>query len=251
MVDFGTTAASSFTINSDTQITATHRGGDGGPGLRDRNNDRRHVHHVVERPVQLHHRGAAVRRLRDRQFQQVALAIVVGGRFAGQLDGPVERGPCGSFAAQSGPIGASSSSTLSVTLTESAGEFSFWRKCPRPREAALDFRDRRRLRSFNGPARCPGSSRSTGSPPGQHTFTWIYWRGQRDAGGQRFRLAGRRPIHARHDPHRRRHARQRQFSFDASGASIVVSLNGEIHNFAAGEFTNYVFQGDGGSERRS
>ena len=34
----------------------------------------------------------------------------------------------GSYAAQSGAIGASSSSTLSVTLTEPAGEFAFWRK---------------------------------------------------------------------------------------------------------------------------
>ena len=34
-----------------------------------------------------------------------------------------------------------------------------------------------------------------------------------------------------------------QFSFDASGTSIVVALNGESHSFAAGQFTNYVFNG--------
>ncbi len=38
-----------------------------------------------------------------------------------------------------------------------------------------------------------------------------------------------------------------QFSFDASGSSVVVALDGEIHCFASGEFSNYVFQGDGGT----
>ena len=37
-----------------------------------------------------------------------------------------------------------------------------------------------------------------------------------------------------------------QFSFDASLSSVVVSLNGETHSFAPGEFTIYVFQGGGG-----
>ena len=74
----------------------------------------------------------------------------------------------GSFAAQSGAIGAASSSTLSVTLTElPAGEFSFWRKVSSASGSGmLDLRDRRRCRSANGRARCPGSSRSTGVSAG-------------------------------------------------------------------------------------
>ena len=52
----------------------------------------------------------------------------------------------GTYAAQSGPIGASSSSTLSVTLTEAAGgEFSFWRSVSSASaQRPAHLRDRRR-----------------------------------------------------------------------------------------------------------
>jgi hypothetical protein len=39
------------------------------------------------------------------------------------------------------------------------------------------------------------------------------------------------------------------FTFDASSSSsIVVTLNGVVSTYAAGEYTNYVFNGDGGSD---
>ena len=39
-----------------------------------------------------------------------------------------------------------------------------------------------------------------------------------------------------------------QFTFDASGPTVIVSLNGEVRSFTPGEFTNYLFHGDGGSD---
>ena len=111
----------------------------------------------------------------------------------------------GSFAAQSGAIGPDSSSTLSVTLTEPAGELSFWRKVSSaPNSGLLTF-------DIDG---VPVNQWS-GSVPWQESFYWHLRRnahlfldlldGRRHAPGQRRRLAGRRPVLARHDAHGRRH----------------------------------------------
>ena len=54
-----------------------------------------------------HRHRAAVRRLRERQFQRLALAIVVGGHVVGELDRRESTVHAGSFAAQSGAIGPS------------------------------------------------------------------------------------------------------------------------------------------------
>ena len=71
-----------------------------------------------------------------RRFQrQSPLAIVVCG--SSPPTGRSSRGAATlQFAAESGAIGPSSSSTLSVTLTEPAGEFAFWRSISPPPEAA-------------------------------------------------------------------------------------------------------------------
>ena len=38
------------------------------------------------------------------------------------------------------------------------------------------------------------------------------------------------------------------FTFNAGVTPFTVSLNGESHSFTPGEFTNYVFHGDGGND---
>ena len=87
-----------------------------------------------------------------------------------------------------------------------------------------------------------------GISAGQHTFTWIY---SKDTGtpagsdaawlddvlftpGTTLTVDGT--------------PQNDQFTFDASGPTVVVSLDGESRSFTPGEFTNYLFHGDGGSD---
>ena len=156
-------------------------------------------------------------------------------------------GPGGSSAAQSGAIGASSSSTLSVTLTVAAGELSFWREVSSASgNGSLIFK------IDNGPPQLQLSSTMPWQQSfcwvsaGQHTFSWTYSEaagspGAGDAAwlsGVQFTPGTTLTVNGTQG--------KGQFTFDASGSQIVVTLNGESHSFnTTGEFTNYVFHGGG------
>ena len=114
-----------------------------------------------------HRRGAALRRLRDGKFSTWPWQLSSAGTSPANWTVESSVVHAGSYAAQSGAIGASSSSTLSVTLTVAAGELSFWRKVSSASGSGLsDLRDRRRIPRLNCPARHFGSSRSIAFPPG-------------------------------------------------------------------------------------
>ena len=161
MVDFGTTAASSFTINSDTQITATSAAGTVGP-----------VYVTVTTT------GGTSTTSSNDQFSYTTVLPLSDGfesgnfstwpwqlsstGFAGQLDGPVERGPCGQLRrgigpdrrieqqhAERDPHGGGRRTRLlaEASSASSSGILTF----------AIDG-----LPQLNRPVRCPGRNRSTG-----------------------------------------------------------------------------------------
>ena len=157
------------------------------------------------------------------------------------------------FAAQSGAIGAGSTSTLSITITEATGgEFSFWRNVSSNQsDGVLSFsmdNGQQPVETWSGTVGWQESFYWVS--PGTHVYTWTY-----------SQVSGTTPQTASLDdvlftpgttltvdgtPG------NDQFVFNAdaqSGAMIDVSLNGENHTFLpSGEFTNYVFQGGGGSD---
>ena len=117
------------------------------------------------------------------------------------------------------------------------------------RQRQSDLRDRRRARQLQLSGAVPWQQSFFWVSAGQHTFSWIYGKDAGTPAGNdaawlddvQFTPGTTLTVDGT--------SGNDQFSFDASGASVVVALNGEIHSFAAGEFTNYVFHGDGGSER--
>ena len=82
---------------------------------------------------------------------------------------------------------------------------------------------------------------------GQHTFSWSYEKGAGAASGNDFACLDDVTFAPGTTLTVDGTSSNDQFTFDASGASVVVTLNGETHSFAAGEFTNYVFDGAGGT----
>ena len=153
----------------------------------------------------------------------------------------------GSFAAQSGAIGALSSSTLSVTLTVAAGELSFWRKVSSAfGNGLLTFEiDGSEVYQWSGSM--PWQQSFYFVSAGQHTFSWTYAKGTGTPGGSdaawldgvTFTPGTTLTVNGS--------SASDQFTFSTSGTTAVVALDGESHSFAAGEFTSYVFNGDGGS----
>jgi hypothetical protein len=151
------------------------------------------------------------------------------------------------FAAQSGLIGAGSNSALSVTLTVGAGELSFWSSLSSATGAgSLIFEvDGTPEIQLSGTTAWQESYVYVSA--GQHTFTWLYGKNAGDPGGNDFAdlddvqfvpgttltVAGS--------------SSSEQFSFNASGADVVVGLNGLYQSFAPGEFTTYLFIGAGGT----
>ena len=164
----------------------------------------------------------------------------------------------GSYAAESGAVGASSTSTLTLTLpaTEPAGEFAFWRKVSSAAGSSLTF-------EIDGVS----AGQWTGSVPWQqsfywvpaaggtsHTFTWIYSQGTAMGGSNAAFLDDVQFLPGTTLVVEGTGAAGDQFTFNGSNAgnasnpSIVVGLNGENHTFvagSAGDFTKYLFLGNG------
>ena len=169
---------------------------------------------------------------------------------ASPADWTVEQGVvhAGSFAAQSGAIGADGSSTLSVTLSLSAGEFSFWRKVSSAAASGLlTFEiDGTAVGQWSGEA--PWQESFYGISAGQHTFSWIYAKGAGTLAGSDaawlddVQFTPGTTLTVDGTPG------NDQFSFAAGGPTLIVALNGEGHSFPAGEFSQVVFHGDGGSD---
>ena len=87
--------------------------------------------------------------------------------------------PAGSFTAQSGAIGATGSSTLSITLTEAVGgEFSFWPSvAPASAGGLFSFEitsasSSTTLNQWSGAT--PWQESFYGLLPGQYTLSWIF-----------------------------------------------------------------------------
>jgi hypothetical protein len=165
----------------------------------------------------------------------------------------------GSFAAESGAIGPDSNSALSVTLTFSnSGEFSFWRKVTSTIGSGTLIFEIDGVPQLQLSGSMPWQQSFFYVSAGQHTFSWIYAKGAGAAAGSdaaclddvQFTPGSTLTIEGTPG--------NDAFSFNASSLmgnvvyngipTIVVSLNGETRDFAAGEFTNFVFQGGGGSD---
>ncbi len=97
--------------------------------------------------------------------------------------------PGSAYAAESGAIGASSSSTLSVTLTEPAGEFAFWRSVSAGSGVLTFSIDNVQAGQWSGTsAAVPWQQSFYYVTNGQHTYTWTYSQARRHH--QRGRLPG-------------------------------------------------------------
>ena len=155
----------------------------------------------------------------------------------------------GTYAAQSGAIGASSTSTLSVTLpaTEPAGEFAFWRKVSSAAGSSLTFEiDGVSVGQWSGTVPWQQSFYWVPAAGGtSHTFTWIYNQGSTMAGSNAAWLDDVQFLPGTTLAVEGTAAAGDQFTFNASSSSIVVGLNGESHTFAATNFTKYLFLGNG------
>ncbi len=154
----------------------------------------------------------------------------------------------GTYAAESGAIGASSSSTLSVTLSGPAGEFSFWRMVSSAAGGGvLNFEiDGVSLNQWSGSV--PWQQSFYGVTAGPHTYTWTYSTGSGAAAGANAAFLDDVAFTPGKTLTVVGTTGNDQFSFNDSSGTIVVGLNGETHSFAAGQFSNYVFQGGGGSD---
>ena len=135
---------------------------------------------------------------------------------------------------------------MSVTLTVAAGELSFWRTLSSTTgSGGLTF-EIDGASQFQWSGATPWQQSFFRVSAGQHTFSWIYAKGAGATAGNDcaclddVEFAPGTTLTVAGTP------QGNQFSFDASGAAVVVTLNGEPHSFTAGEFTNYVFHGGGG-----
>jgi hypothetical protein len=155
----------------------------------------------------------------------------------------------GSYAAQSGAVGpGASNSALSVTLTVAAGELSFWRKTSSATGSGSLIFEIDGVPKLQLSGSMPWQQSFFWVSAGTHTFTWLYAKNAGDPAGADFgylddvQFTPGTTLTVEGGPSG---SGTNVFSFDASSPTIVVALNGEIHTFAAGEFTNYVFQGGG------
>ena len=164
----------------------------------------------------------------------------------------------GSYAAESGAVGASSTSTLTLTLpaTEPAGEFAFWRKVSSAAGSSLTFEiDGVSAGQWSGSVSWQQSFYWVPAAGGtSHTFTWIYSQGTAMGGSNAAFLDDVQFLPGTTLVVEGTGAASDQFTFNGSNAgnasnpSIVVGLNGENHTFvagAAGNFTKYLFLGNG------
>ena len=162
------------------------------------------------------------------------------GSFAGRLDGPIERGPCGQFRRAIGRD-RHGEQQHAEHHSHRGGRRRILLLAERvlgPRSGKLDLRDRRRASQpmvrrgalagvvllASPPERTPspGPTQPPGTPAGSDA-AWL------DdvlfTPGTTLTVDGT--------------PGNDQFTFDASGPMVIVSLNGESHSFAPGEFTNY------------
>jgi hypothetical protein len=159
----------------------------------------------------------------------------------------------GNFAAQSGPVGANSSSTLSVTLSGTAGELSFWRKVSSAVGApGLVFEiDGVPQSEWSGSVGWQQSFYYVSA--GEHTYSWIYATGSIAPGGANAAYLDNVVFTPGTTLTVDGTGGNDVFGFNASAGagSIVVALNGELHTFTTSEFSNYVFVGSGLNEYAS
>ena len=153
----------------------------------------------------------------------------------------------GIYAAQSGAIGTSSSSTLSTTLTVAAGEISFWRAVYSASQSGLLIFeiDGTPVQQWSGYV--PWQQSFYWVPAGTHTFSWIYGKDTGTPAGDDAAWLDNVAFTPGTTLAIEGASSSDEFSFDASGTQTVVTLNGESRSFAPGEFTNYVFDGVGGT----
>jgi hypothetical protein len=158
----------------------------------------------------------------------------------------------GSFSAESGPVGASSSSTLSVTLSASAGELSFFDKVSSSADSGyLVFEiDGTPVSQWTGSVGWQQAFYWVSA--GFHTYTWVYFNGAGSSTGSAWLddvdFAPGKTLTVNGT------TANEAFSFNASpGApgSIAVGLNSFSQSFTTSEFSTYVFIGGGGTNSAS
>ena len=154
----------------------------------------------------------------------------------------------GSFAAESGTIGASSSSTLSVSLTEPAGEFAFWRAVSSAAGSGiLTFEiDGTPVGQWSGSV--PWQQAFFWVAAGTHTYSWVYAKdADTPAGSDAAWLDDVQFLPGTTLVVEGTSAADDQFSFDASGTPLVVTLDGASQSFTTREFNKFVLLGEDGS----
>ncbi len=154
----------------------------------------------------------------------------------------------GSCAAESGAIGASSSSTLSVSLTEPAGEFAFWRSVSSASGSGiLTFEiDGATVGQWSGTV--PWQQAFYWVAGGTHTYAWVYAKDAgTPAGSDAAWLDDVQFLPGATLVVEGTSAADDQFSFDAKGTPLVVTFDGASQSFTTREFNKYVLLGEDGS----
>jgi hypothetical protein len=154
----------------------------------------------------------------------------------------------GTYAAQSGAIGAGSSSTLSLTVDEQAGELSFWRSTTSASGSGSLIFEIDGVPQLQLSSTMPWQQSFFWVSAGQHTFTWIYGKNAGDPSGADYADLDDVEFTPGTTLTVDGTSGSDVFVFDASGSNVVVALDGEVHAFAPGDFTDYVFNGGGGSD---
>jgi hypothetical protein len=153
----------------------------------------------------------------------------------------------GTYAAQSGEIGpGASNSTLSVTLTVAAGELSFWRSTSSATGSGSLIFEIDGVPQLQLSGSTPWQQSFFWVSAGTHTFSWLYAMNAADPAGNDYAYLDDVQFLPGTTLTVEGSTGSSVYSFNASGSTIVVALNGEIHSFAPGDFTNFVFTGGGG-----
>ena len=154
----------------------------------------------------------------------------------------------GSFAAQSGAVVPGGSSTLRLTVDEQAGELSFWQSLTSADGAGGLIFEIDGTVELQLSGTLPWQQSFFWVSAGVHTFSWTYGKGAKTPTGNDFADLDDIQYSPGATLTIDGTSGSDDFSFDASGQSIVVALNGEVQTFPAGEFSNYIFVGQGGSD---
>ena len=154
----------------------------------------------------------------------------------------------GRHAAQSGPLGAGSSCTLSVTVNVPAGELSFGRSVSSAAGNGVLTFEINGVPASTWTGDVPWRQSFYGISAGQYTFSWVYSRGSGVSAGSDAAWLDDVQFSPGKTLTVTGGIGNDYFAFIADSFSNKVIFNGEIRSFSPGQFTNFVLQGGNGSD---